>query len=62
MIFPSIKAGDVIKRSFPETSGQPMQAFVINTRRPQFQDRRVREALGYAFDFEGMNRKLFFGL
>ncbi len=60
--FPSIKAGDVIKRSFPETSGQPMQAFVINTRRPQFQDRRVREALGYAFDFEGMNRKLFFGL
>jgi microcin C transport system substrate-binding protein len=60
--FPAFTGGDVVKRTFPETSGQPMQAFVFNTRRPQFQDRRVRQALGYAFDFEGMNRKLFFGL
>lgn len=59
--FPAVTAGDVIKREFADTSGQPMQAFALNTRRPQFQDRRVREALTYAFDFETMNRTLFYG-
>ena len=38
-----------------------MQAFVMNTRRPIFRDVRVREALGYAFDFEWTNRNLFNG-
>lgn len=38
-----------------------MQAFVYNTRKPQFQDRRVREALAYAFDFEWTNTNLFYG-
>jgi microcin C transport system substrate-binding protein len=37
-----------------------MQGFVINTRRPLFRDVKVREALGYAFDFEWTNRNLFF--
>src|SRR5262249_8057412 len=46
----------------PTTSGEPMQGFVLNMRRPQFQDRRVREALTLAFDFEIMNRTLFYGL
>src|SRR5690606_28707401 len=31
---------------------QGMQGFSMNLRRPLFQDRRVREALGLAFDFE----------
>jgi len=38
-----------------------MQGFVYNTRRPIFQDRRVREALAYAFDFEWTNKNLFYG-
>ncbi len=38
-----------------------MQAFVFNTRRALFQDARVREALGYAFDFEWSNKNLFYG-
>jgi microcin C transport system substrate-binding protein len=37
-----------------------MQCFVMNMRRAQFQDRRVREALTWAFDFEDMNRTLFY--
>ncbi len=37
-----------------------MQGFVFNLRRPQFADRRVREALGLAFDFEWSNKNLFF--
>ena len=38
-----------------------MQAFAYNTRRPLFQDARVRQALAYAFDFEWSNKTLFYG-
>ena len=38
-----------------------MQAFIINMRRPLFQDKRVREALGYAFDFEWSNKNFAYG-
>jgi len=38
-----------------------MQGFAFNTRRPIFRDRRVREALGHAFDFEWSNAHLFYG-
>ena len=58
--FPAAQAGDVIRKEFPTTSGEPMQGFVLNTRRPQFRDRKVREALTWAFDFETMNRTLFY--
>lgn len=59
--FPAFMAGDVIKAEFATTSGEPMQGFVMNLRKPQFQDGRVRQALNYAFDFESMNRTLFYG-
>jgi peptide/nickel transport system substrate-binding protein len=38
-----------------------MSALVFNTRRPPFADRRVRQALGLLFDFEWLNRNLYFG-
>ena len=60
--FPAFEAGDVIKAEFDTTSGEPMQGFVMNLRKPQFQDVRVRQALTYALDFESMNRTLFYGL
>ncbi|MEX0345615.1 MAG: extracellular solute-binding protein [Rhizobiaceae bacterium] len=60
--FPAFEAGDVVRGEFPEGSGQPMQGFVINTRLDKFKDRRVREALTWAFDFESMNKTQFFGL
>jgi len=60
--FPAFKAGDVVKGEFETTSNEPMQGFALNLRRPQFQDRRVRQALSYAYDFESMNRTLFYGL
>ncbi|HAT39974.1 MAG TPA: ABC transporter substrate-binding protein, partial [Polynucleobacter sp.] len=37
-----------------------MQGFAMNIRRPLFKDPRVREALGYALDFEWLNRQIFF--
>lgn len=60
--FPAFEAGDVIKREFPRSAGVAMQGLVLNLRRPQFQDRRVREALTLAYNFEAMNRTLFYGL
>ncbi len=59
--FPAVKRGDVIKRSFPVHSSGRMQGYVLNQRREKFEDIRVRQALNYAFDFETMNRTLFFG-
>ena len=38
-----------------------MQAFGFNLRAPLFADPRVRQALGYAFDFEWSNKNLFYG-
>ena len=60
--FPAFTSGDVIKQEFAQTSGESMQGFVMNLRRPQFADRKVRQALTLAFDFESMNRTLFYGL
>ena len=45
------------------THGRPewLRAMIFNTRRPLFQDRRVREALNLMFNFEWVNKSLFFG-
>jgi len=59
--FPAFQAGDVVTKEFPATSRASFQGFVMNTRRPLFQDRKVRQALTYAFDFETMNRTIFYG-
>jgi microcin C transport system substrate-binding protein len=58
--FPAVRQGHVIKEEIPDVSRGIMQAFVVNLRRERFQDRRVRLALNYAFDFESMNRTVFF--
>lgn len=57
--FPAVKQGLVkrIEQAHQNSSG--MQGFAFNLRKPVFQDIRVREALGYAFDFEWSNRTLF---
>ena len=44
--------GRIVKRAFVTGFGQLMQAYIINMRRPLFQDIRVREALVYSYDFE----------
>jgi microcin C transport system substrate-binding protein len=58
--FPALNAGKVIKEDLVDGSIQPMQAFVFNLRKQKYADRRVREAIGLAFDFEWMNKNLFF--
>ena len=56
-----MRAGVINKRLIPHENPQGMQAFVFNTRREIFQDRQVRAALAYAFDFEWTNQNLFYG-
>jgi len=59
---PAVKNGQIIKENLPNEMPLPMQGFAYNIRRPLFQDDRVREALAYAFDFEWLNKNLFYGL
>ena len=58
---PGVESGAIVKEEIPREGGTGMQGFVFNTRRPIFQDPRVREALAYAFDFEWTNQTLFYG-
>jgi microcin C transport system substrate-binding protein len=59
--FPAVKEKRVVLEQFPITDLGIMQAFVFNTRRDKFKDPRVRLAFNYAFDFEDLNRQMFFG-
>jgi microcin C transport system substrate-binding protein len=58
---PAIAAGMIRKEEIKHEIPTGMQGFGFNTRRPQFQDARVRRALAYAFDFEWTNKNLFYG-
>ena len=52
--------GTLLKKAFLNHNGAGMQGFAMNLRRPIFRDPRVRQALGYALDFEWLNRQIFF--
>lgn len=58
---PAVRDGRIIRESLKLQSPKGMTGMVFNTRRPQFSDARVREALGLLFDFEWVNRNLFYG-
>lgn len=59
--FPAVADKRVLKEEFPINDSGRMQAFVFNIRRDQFKDARLRRAFNYAFDFEEMNKQLFYG-
>ncbi|QJD15488.1 ABC transporter substrate-binding protein [Paracoccus sanguinis] len=60
--FPAFIQGWVKKEELADGNVANGQAWAINLRRPQFQDVRVREALGLLFNFEWANQTLFYGL
>ncbi len=60
--FPAVRAGKVKKETFEMAIPAGMRGLVFNLRRPLFQDIRVRKALGLMFNFEWINRSLFYGL
>ncbi len=57
--FPAVERGDVIKAIFEQEIPAGMFGFVFNTRRPVFQDVRLRRGLAMLFDFEWVNKNLF---
>jgi microcin C transport system substrate-binding protein len=59
--FPAVEQGRVKLMTLPDESPSGAQGWFINTRRPKFQDRRVRKALDYAWDFEWTNKNIFYG-
>lgn len=61
--FQAMKDGRIRREEFPQPfrATGVMQAFVPNLRREPFKDQKVREALNYAFDFEELNKTVFFG-
>ena len=50
----------MLLEEFPIRSSGVMQAFAFNIRRDKFKDPRLRLAFNYAFDFEEMNKQIFF--
>jgi len=58
--FPALQRGDVVVEAFQTKNAEAMQAFVFNTRRARFADRRVRRAFNLAFDFEWLNTNVFY--
>ncbi|WP_406856195.1 extracellular solute-binding protein [Alsobacter sp. KACC 23698] len=60
--FPAVRDGRVVKEEFSERASGRMQGFVFNLRRERFQDQRIRRAFNLAFDFEEMNKTVFYGL
>jgi microcin C transport system substrate-binding protein len=58
--FPAVTEKRVLLEEFPNRSSGIMQAFALNIRRDKFRDPRVRRALNFAFDFEEMNKQIFF--
>jgi len=53
-------SGELIRAELVPKNAGDFQGFLINTRREKFKDPRVREAIGFAFDFEWMSRQLFY--
>ena len=56
--FPAIDSGDVVKSVIPHERPSGMTGFVMNTRREQFKDWRVRDAMLHAFNFEFINEPM----
>jgi microcin C transport system substrate-binding protein len=59
--FPAVAEKRVVREEFPVNDSGRMQGFALNLRRDQFKDARLRRALNYAYDFEEMNKQLFYG-
>ncbi len=59
---PAVREGRIIREVLPDETPSGVQAFFLNARKDKFKDVRVREALNLAFDYEWMNKTLFYDL
>ena len=58
--FAAVKEGRIVKESLHNGAPTGSQGWYFNTRRDQFKDPRVREAIGLAFDFEWTNQNVMY--
>lgn len=58
---PSFESGRLIKSTLDHSNAHGLRGLFFNLRRPEFQDRRVREAIRLLFNFETINQQFFFG-
>src|SRR4029077_5685935 len=58
--FPAINDGRVKREQLPDQRPSGAQGWYFNTRREKFKDRRFREAVNYAFDFEWVNKNIMY--
>ena len=56
--FPRVDNGEVVLSVLPHERPSGMTGFVMNTRRPQFEDWHVRDAMIHAFNFEFINETM----
>ena len=59
--FEAVNTGEVIKAELEHGRPGKTRGFIFNTRRAPFDDIRVRQALNLFFDFDWMNKNLFYG-
>ncbi len=59
--FPAVQDKRVVLEQFPILSRGVMQCFAFNARLEKFKNPLLRRAFNFAFDFEEMNKQLFFG-
>jgi len=59
--FPAVEEKRVILEEFPIRNIGVMQAFAFNLRRHKFKQPQLRRALNFAFDFERINKEIFYG-
>ncbi len=57
---PLFTRGELAQKKFEHQNPAGMQGFIFNTRKPIFQDARVREALSLALDFDWLNTQFFY--
>jgi microcin C transport system substrate-binding protein len=57
---PAIKDGKVIKKIIADSSRQATRGYAFNLRRQKFQDIRVRKAISILFNFESLNKAMFY--
>lgn len=60
--FPAVTRGDVVRSEIPDGNPPTPAGFVFNLGRERLQDRRVREAISLAYNFEWTNQQLQYGL
>lgn len=60
--FAGLRDGRIVRETIPIQTPKGMNGFVFNTRQSRFADARVREALASLFDFDWVNKNLFFSL